>query len=294
MRIYLKMDLSDAISRFIQYCLFEKNLTKITIDDYNEDFRLFLKYFPDKKTVDDLNDSDIEEFTYQQSLNGLKTSSIARRITVLKNFFLFLDTEGIKKGLVKPIIMPKREKTLPVYLTVAEIDRLMSVQNIKKGNQLRDKAMIETMYSSGLRVSELINLQLKQINVDEHIITVVGKGKKERSIPIRDESIKFLKMYISEVRNKGVIVEKNYVFLNKQGKRLSRQYFFTCIKKYAKQCGIEKDIHPHTLRHSFATHLLENGADLRAVQEMLGHTKVETTQIYTHLSNQHIINAYDL
>jgi integrase/recombinase XerD len=288
------MDLSDAISRFLQYCLFEKNLTKVTVEDYRQDFHLFLEYFPEKKTIDDLKDTDIEEFTYQQSLNGLKTSSIARRITVLKNFFLFLDTEGIKKGLVKPIIMPKREKVLPVYLTVEEVDRLMAAPNINKPNQLRDKAMIETMYSSGLRVSELINLQLKQINVDEHIITVIGKGKKERSIPIRDESIKFLRMYITEVRNKGNIIDKNYVFLNRSGKRLSRQYFFGCIKKYAKECGITKDIHPHTLRHSFATHLLENGADLRAVQEMLGHTKVETTQLYTHLSNQRIINAYDL
>ena len=288
------MDLNDAISRFLQYCLFEKNLTKITINDYSEDFHLFLKYFPEKKTVQDLMDSDIQEFTYQQSLNGLKTSSIARRITVLKNFFLFLDIEGIKRDLVRPVIMPKKEKTLPVYLTVDEVNCLISAPNIKKPNQLRDKAMIETMYSSGLRVSELINLQLKQINVDEHIITVIGKGKKERSIPIRDESIKFLKMYITEVRNKGVIIDKNYVFLNKKGKKLSRQYFFVCIKKYALQCGIKKDIHPHTLRHSFATHLLENGANLKEVQEMLGHTNIETTQIYTHLSNQHIINAYDL
>ena len=190
--------------------------------------------------------------------------------------------------------MPKTPKKLPVYLTKEEVDRLLDVIPLTNKNHIRNKAMVEIMYCSGLRVSELCSLKMKQVNVNERIITVLGKGKKERSIPIREESLKYLLLYINEVRNKlKLIVDKSYVFLNLKGKKISRQYFFIEIRKYAKMAGIEKEIHPHSLRHSFATHLLENGADLRVVQELLGHTNIETTQIYTHLTNEKILNEYD-
>ena len=287
------MNINDAIDQYLQYCLIEKNLTSVTIEDYRYSLKDFLKYFPIEDT-NQLTSLQIEEYSFNQALDGKKPTSISLRITVLKNFLVFLDNEGITLKLVKDVTLPKKDSLLPVYLTIEEVDRLLNSIDTSTNIGLRDKALIEVMYSSGLRVSELMNLQLKQVNAQEKMINVIGKGKKERSIPIRQEAIDYLTEYIIKVRNKGKIVDKQYIFLNKNGKKLSRQYFFNRIKKYAKEAGIEKEIHPHTLRHSFATHLIENGADVRTVQEMLGHTNIETTQIYTHLSNSKIISAYNL
>lgn len=287
------MGINEAIALFLQSCLFERNLTQITIKNYQDDLKCFLRFFPEKQFTNDLLETDIQSFTYKQSINDLKSSTITRRITVLKTFYIFLEGEGIVKNLVNEVVIPKGQKTLPVYLTVDEVSRLLEAPDIKTIAGKRDKAMIEVMYSSGLRVSELINLQFKQVNAQEGIVTVIGKGKKERSIPIRNTALNCLNDYIIE-RNKNKIVDKSYIFINKNGKKISRQYFFIQIRKYAKECGIEKTIHPHTLRHSFATHLLSNGANLRAVQEMLGHKNIVTTQIYTHLESDKIISVYDL
>jgi len=288
------MDLDEAMNLFLQYCLFEKGLTEITIQDYKDDYKSFKKYFPNKKDTNDLTKFDLNEFSFNQSLDELKATSISRRVTFLKNFFIFLESENIKKGLVDDdVTMPKKEKRLPSYLTNEEVTRLLNAPLESKKNGIRDKAMIEMMYSCGLRVSELINLTFKQVNINEKIVTVIGKGKKERSIPVRNEAISYLIKYIDEVRKFQKIVDKNYIFLNNRGKKISRQSYFLSIKKYAKKVGIEKDIHPHTLRHSFATHLLNNGADLRVVQELLGHSNIETTQIYTHISSEKIVSNYD-
>ena len=288
------MKINDAIDKFIQYCLFERNLTKSTVESYRYDLKIFLENFPHIEDTDQLTEEDIDYFTYKQSINGNKSKTIRRRITVLTNFYYFLANSGINDELlIEEMSIPKTDKELPDFLTSDEVDRLLNAPNVKKKSGLRDKAMIQMMYSCGLRVSELVNLRLKNVNGQERNVTVIGKGRKERNIPIREEAILLLEKYITEVRNKGKIVDKMYIFLNNRGKKISRQYFFMQIKKYAKDIGIEKEIHPHTLRHSFATHLLENGADLRVVQEMLGHSNVSTTQIYTHLSNSKVINAYD-
>lgn len=290
------MDINDAIELFLEYKAVEEGLNiKSTIPDYKDDFKVFLKYFPTIKTVDDLNDELIDNFIYEQSLNDLKSSTISRRISTIKNFFLFLENEKIATNLVKEVILPKKEKHIPTFLSIDEIKNLLSVFDETKPTEYRDKTMVLVMYSAGLRVSELINLEKRSINFEEKLITLKGKGNKERFVPLNYIALEYLNNYLSQNKNNKVFSKSKYLFINKKdGKPLTRQYFFVELNKYAKRAGIDKKISPHTLRHSFATHLLENGADLRVVQELLGHSKIETTQIYTHLSTKKILDALDL
>lgn len=290
------MDINDAIELFLEYKAVEEGLNiKSTIPDYKDDFKVFLKYFPNIKTVDDLNDELIDNFIYEQSLNDLKSSTISRRISTIKNFFLFLENEKIATNLVKEVILPKKEKHIPTFLSIDEIKNLLSVFDETKPTEYRDKTMVLVMYSAGLRVSELINLEKRSINFEEKLITLKGKGNKERFVPLNYIALEYLNNYLSQNKNNKVFSKSKYLFINKKnGKPLTRQYFFVELNKYAKRAGIDKKISPHTLRHSFATHLLENGADLRVVQELLGHSKIETTQIYTHLSTKKILDALDL
>ena len=290
------MDINDAIELSLEYKAVEEGLNiKSTIPDYKDDFKVFLKYFPNIKTVDDLNDELIDNFIYEQSLNDLKSSTISRRISTIKNFFLFLENEKIATNLVKEVILPKKEKHIPTFLSIDEIKNLLSVFDETKPTEYRDKTMVLVMYSAGLRVSELINLEKRSINFEEKLITLKGKGNKERFVPLNYIAIEYLNNYLSQNKNNKVFSKSKYLFINKKdGKPLTRQYFFVELNKYAKRAGIDKKISPHTLRHSFATHLLENGADLRVVQELLGHSKIETTQIYTHLSTKKILDALDL
>lgn len=290
------MDINDAIELFLEYKAVEEGLNiKSTIPDYKDDFKVFLKYFPNIKTVDDLNDELIDNFIYEQSLNDLKSSTISRRISTIKNFFLFLENEKIATNLVKEVILPKKEKHIPTFLSIDEIKNLLSVFDETKPTEYRDKTMVLVMYSAGLRVSELINLEKRSINFEEKLITLKGKGNKERFVPLNYIALEYLNNYLSQNENNKVFSKSKYLFINKKdGKPLTRQYFFVELNKYAKRAGIDKKISPHTLRHSFATHLLENGADLRVVQELLGHSKIETTQIYTHLSTKKILDALDL
>lgn len=290
------MDINDAIELFLEYKAVEEGLNiKSTIPDYKDDFKVFLKYFPNIKTVDDLNNELIDNFIYEQSLNDLKSSTISRRISTIKNFFLFLENEKIATNLVKEVILPKKEKHIPTFLSIDEIKNLLSVFDETKPTEYRDKTMVLVMYSAGLRVSELINLEKRSINFEEKLVTLKGKGNKERFVPLNYIALEYLNNYLSQNKNNKVFSKSKYLFINKKdGKPLTRQYFFVELNKYAKRAGIDKKISPHTLRHSFATHLLENGADLRVVQELLGHSKIETTQIYTHLSTKKILDALDL
>ena len=183
---------------------------------------------------------------------------------------------------------------LPTYLTIEEVEALLEAPDLTKKGELRDKAMLEVMYASGLRVSELINLEKHQLNMKRGVIKVMGKGSKERKVPIGEFALEYVVKYIEEARNFNPGKDSKYLFLNREGKPISRVYFFKQVRKYAERAGINKVISPHTLRHSFATHLVEQGAELRAVQEMLGHSNIATTQIYTHLSKSRIRSAYDL
>lgn len=288
------MNINDAFLKYLKFCKIEKNLTNITIKNYQEDFDYFLNSFKNIKDTSALSNEDIDNFIYFQRKEGLKTSTISRRVSTIKNFYSFLESEKIKTGILKKISLPKKESYLPTYLTIEEVNNLLATFDNQTPKEIRNKAMIEIMYSCGLRVSELVNLKIKDINMEEKIIKITGKGQKQREVPIRDEAIFFLNKYINSVRKNLNIIDKQYVFLNKNGKKLTRQYFFEIIKEHAKLAGINKTISPHTLRHSFATHLISNGASLNAVKELLGHQNIETTQIYTHVAEEKIINAYDL
>ena len=287
------MEIADAIDLFHQYVLVEKGLSPQTWISYLEDLQLFFAYFSDKKTTDDLQETDLYEFLKYSLSLGRSVSTALRRLSSTRSFFLFLKKEGYYKGGIPDIEAPKKPKHLPNCLTEEEVERLLDAPDLTTPSGIRDKAMLETMYSSGLRVSELLKLEKGQVNLKKGVITVFGKGAKERKVPISDYAIEYIIKYINEVRNKSEFKSSKYLFLNKSGQPISRVYFFKQVKKYSELAGIETQVSPHTLRHSFATHLLNHGAQLRIVQGMLGHTNIATTQIYTHVSSEKLKSDYD-
>ena len=287
------MEIADAIDLFHQYVLVEKGLSPQTWISYLEDLQLFFVYFSDKKTTDDLQETDLYEFLKYSLSLGRSVSTALRRLSSTRSFFLFLKKEGYYKGGIPDIEAPKKPKHLPNCLTEEEVERLLDAPDLTTPSGIRDKAMLETMYSSGLRVSELLKLEKGQVNLKKGVITVFGKGAKERKVPISDYAIEYIIKYINEVRNKSEFKSSKYLFLNKSGQPISRVYFFKQVKKYSELAGIETQVSPHTLRHSFATHLLNHGAQLRIVQGMLGHTNIATTQIYTHVSSEKLKSDYD-
>ena len=288
------MEISDAIELFQQYLLVEKGLSKQTIESYTDDLKQFFTFFNSRKNTDDLVAEDLNEFLMYQMSIGREASTAIRRLSSTRSFFVFLKKEGYFHGEIPDVETPKKPAHLPNCLSVEEVEDLLNAPDIEKPDGLRDRAMLETMYASGLRVSELLALERGKVNIKKAIVLVYGKGAKERKVPLGDFAIEYIKKYIEDVRDKNVGKESKYLFLNRYGKPLSRQYFFKQIKKYAAEAGINTPVSPHTLRHCFATHLLENGASLRAVQEMLGHANIATTQIYTHISTKRIRSAYDL
>lgn len=288
------MEIQDAVEQFQQYLLVEKGLSKQTVISYTEDLKIFFQLFKDKKYVDELLGSDLIDFLKYQLSENRPVSTALRRLSSTRQFFLFLKKEGYYLDEIPAIEPPKKPKQLPNCLSEEEVETLLNAPDVNKPEGMRDKAMLETMYASGLRVSELLALERGKVDLKHGIIVVFGKGAKERKVPIGDFAIEYIKDYIEGPRKKNPGSGTKYLFLNRYGKPLSRQYFFKQIKKYALEAGIETNISPHTLRHCFATHLLENGAQLRAVQEMLGHTNIATTQIYTHISTKRIVSAYDL
>lgn len=287
------MDLDEAINLYFQYLRVEKGVSEDTIKSYQYDLQEFFKALP-KNDTDDIVPTDISDFVKIQSKKLLATSTVIRRLSSTKNFYLFLEREHIVQEPLGDIESPKGVKRLPISLSIEEVEDLLNAPKTDKPEGQRDKAMFETMYSSGLRVSELLSLKARNINFEKGIIDVIGKGNKERKVPIGDYAMEYLKLYMNDGRKKNPGKNSDYLFLNRYGKPLSRQYFFKQIKKYALEVGIKENISPHTLRHCFATHMLENGAELRAVQEMLGHTNISTTEIYTNISTKRILSAYDL
>lgn len=287
------MDISDAIEMYSQYILVERGLLPSTLNNYKEDLYHFFQFFPDKKTTDDLFATDLMDYFRYQLENELSVSTALRRLSSTKSFYLFLSKEGYIKEDIPDFETVKKPAHLPDCLSSEEVERLLDAPELDKPDEIRDKAMLETMYSSGLRVSEIIALEIKNVNLNRGVIQVFGKGAKERKVPLGDYAIEYINKYINEVRNKNKNKNSKYLFLSKYGEPLTRQYYFKMIRKYALIAGIDRPISPHILRHSFATHLLENNADLRAVQEMLGHSNIATTQIYTHVSSRRMTSIYD-
>ena len=288
------MEIIDAIDLFKQHVLSEKGLSRLTWQAYEDDLKMFFNYFKDKKTVDDLMETDLEEFLKYEMASGKKVSTALRRLSSTRSFYLFLKAEGLFSGEIGDMPTLKKPKTLPNCLSVEEVEMLLDAPDLKKPDEIRDKAMLETMYASGLRVSELLSLEKSQVIFEKNLIKVFGKGAKERIIPIGEFAIEYIRKYIDEVRSSNPGRKNKTLFLNKFGNPISRVYFFKKVKEYALKAGIHKDISPHTLRHCFATHLIENGAELRVVQQMLGHTNIGTTEIYTHISTKRILSVYDL
>ncbi|SRR5574344_867212 len=289
------MNWDSSIHDYELYLRLEKSLSENSIEAYSHDIHKLEEFFvvtdqtvsPEQVTIEHLH-----EFVYW--LNHQETTiserSQARIISGIKSFFSYLQIDNLIDADPTDLLeAPKMPRKLPVYLTIAEIDKIIGVIDVSKPEGHRNRAILETLYSCGLRVSELINLRMHNLHFKEEFIRVIGKGDKERLVPISDKAIKEINNYM-EYRCHMEIpeAEKDYVFLNRRGKHLTRVMVFLIIKEAAKMAEITKNISPHTFRHSFATHLVNGGADLRSVQEMLGHESITTTELYTHLDKQHL------
>ena len=293
-------DWNFYIKNFSAYLKIEKSLSIHSVDAYLHDVYLLTNYLKlQNKMVQpaDLSLNDLENFIAHLHDLSLSDRSQARIISGLKAFYKFLLTEDyIKEDPTTLLEGPKLSKKLPDTLSFEEIELLIGALDLSKDENIRNKAMLETLYSSGLRISELINLQISNLFFDSEYVRVIGKGNKERIVPIGSEALKHIGIYLEYVRRKLPQYPKfsDVLFLNRRGKPLTRVMMFLVIKKLAEDVGLNKSISPHTFRHSFATHLIEGGADLRAVQQMLGHSSITTTEIYTHLDQQYLRESLTL
>ena len=285
--------MNSFLNEYLSGLELERNLSRNTVASYKNDLSTLL-IFLENKGIDDPSDIEtnhLNSFFKSMTNLGLSSTSSARYHSSLKGFFkyLFLN-EYIKKNPMDKVLPPKRAKSLPAVLSFEEIDKILQQPKTDNKLGLRDKAILEIMYACGLRVSELIVLHVSDLYLSEEIIRVFGKGSKERFVPVGSSAIKWVKEYLKNGRPllSKKLKSENILFLNSRGTKLSRMGLWKIVQKYAHEAGIKKEIHPHTFRHSFATHLLEGGADLRAVQEMLGHVDISTTQIYTHIDREYI------
>jgi integrase/recombinase XerD len=281
------------LKEYLAHIKLEKNLSPNTVSSYKNDIGTFISFLKDAEVNDPSNitSENIGSFFKMLKELGLSGSSSARYFSSLKGFLLYLlKNKYIVKNPIEKISAPKISKNLPGVLDINEIEKILSKPTVDNKLGLRDKSILELFYACGTRVSELINLKVNDLFFADEIIRVFGKGSKERLIPIGSSAIQWVTDYLKKSR--PLLMKKskseNYLFLNSRGSKLSRMGVWKIIDRYVKEAGIEKEVHPHTLRHSFATHLLEGGADLRAVQEMLGHADISTTQIYTHIDRDYI------
>jgi len=283
------------ISGFTAYLQLERSLSPKSVEAYEHDVKLLEQYFTIKgiqKSVTAVELKDLQDFLVFLSTEfNMGAQSQARIISGLRTFWKYLILEDItKQNPAELLQMPKLGRKLPDTLSVNEIVQILEVIDLSKPEGVRNRAMFETLYSCGLRVTELVSLKISNLYLDIGFVKVIGKGDKERLVPIGSEAIKHIQLYMDNIRvhvdiKKG---EEDMLFLNKHGKRMSRIMVFLYLKEYAALAGIQKSISPHTFRHSFATHLIEGGADLRVVQEMLGHASITTTEIYTHLDRDYL------
>jgi len=277
--------MESEINDYINYVFIEKKLSINTKDAYYKDLIEFNDYL-DNKSINNVCYEDIVKYISFLNKKNETTKTIARKIVSIRTFFTYeLKINNIRNNPCEKIESPKLKKTLPNTLNYDEINKLLDIKE-DNAKDVRDKCMIYLMYASGLRVSELVNLNVNDINLTDEYVRIFGKGKKERIVPFSESTTKLLDKYINIYRNsllKGYLTDK--LFISSYGKGMTRQGFFKNLKLIAKNKGIKKDFSPHTLRHSFATHLIENGADLRSIMELLGHENIKTTQIYTHISN---------
>ena len=290
------MKWQTGISDYTYYLRIERGLSENTIDNYKRDLTKLLKYLEINsipKSPVHITKEELQSFIYTLA-KEVKPRSQARIISGLKGFFNYLIFEDYRQDNPMDLIeTPKVGRKLPDTLSVHEIDKLIAAIDLSKPQGERNRAMLETLYACGLRVSELIAIQLSDLYFKEGFISVTGKGNKQRFVPISPDTQKYIEIYQKEIRTHSPILPEysNTLFLNRRGKQLTRAMVFTIIKDLARKAGIKKNISPHTFRHSFATHLLQNGADLRSIQQMLGHESITTTEIYMHVDRTHLADV---
>ena len=283
----------SAIKKYENYLKIERGLSKNSITNYLFDINSIIKYYKidiEIMNTKDIDSDQIQSFIYEEA-KYKSSHSMARRISGLKSFFNYLVFEKIRSDDPTDLIeMPKIGRKLPEVLSISEVEKILLAIDLSHTQGQRNKAIVETLYGSGLRVSELINLNLSNLFFKEDIIKVIGKGNKQRLVPMGEYAKKQIQIYVDCFRSKNKIHPsyEDVLFLNQNGKRLTRAMIFTLIKKYSLEAKILKKVSPHTLRHSFATHLLENGADLRTIQVMMGHESITTTEIYTHMDTKYL------
>jgi integrase/recombinase XerD len=285
----------DALRAFLEFIAVEKALSANTCLSYERDLNKFLFFLKkDKINWSAAGESDLVRFVRHQSQAGLSARSTARLISALRSFYKFLVADGLTAdNPTAHLSSPSVWLSLPKFLTVGEVGHLLSQPDQKEPAGVRDRAMLEVLYATGLRVSELVSLRQKDLNLDSSFLLCKGKGGKERLVPIGRLAVKAVRKYLTEAYPRLVKRPTETLFLTRRGGPFTRQGFWKALKSYARKAGIASKISPHILRHSFATHLLERGADLRSVQMMLGHSQITTTQIYTHVSRERIRRVYD-
>ena len=290
------MQWNTAIEDFRSYIILERNQSDNTVLAYHADMLKLQSLLEENKTPMNVQREDIEAFLAAIHDLGLAKRSQARMLSSIKAFFRWMNLEGIREDNPSASLEgPKRDQKLPDTLSVEDVSALIESHDLSKNEGIRNRAIFEVLYSCGLRVSECISLMMNNIYFEEEIIKVIGKGDRERLVPIGRAAMHSLRIYLDELRSKQSIAQEGqgFVFLNRRGKPLSRVMIFYIVKEAADRIGLRKSISPHTFRHSFATHLVEGGADLRAVQEMLGHANITTTEIYTHLDQSHLRKALE-
>lgn len=288
--------MEQQIEDYLAYLNVERGLAQNTLDAYGRDLRAYARFLQ-QHNVTSFRDTEKEAVrAYLEQLHNLgrASSTISRNLAAIKSFYQFLvDEDLLESDPTVHLDSPKVVKRLPRVLNVSEVEALLNQPSLDNVHSIRDKAMLEVIYATGIRVSELVSLDLLDISLEAGYLRCLGKGNKERIVPLGSVAIKYLELYLEVARPE--IVKRSgetALFVNHHGRRLTRQGFWKIIKRYAKEANIDENITPHTLRHSFATHLLENGADLRSVQEMLGHADISTTQIYTHITRNRLQEVY--
>jgi tyrosine recombinase XerC len=280
------------IDKFINYLKIEKNASRHTALNYEIDLKAFSLFLGDKD-ITDLDHLALRRFLADMRSKSYSKRTIARKLASLRTFFKFLFREGyIKTNPITAITTPKLDKKLPKFLDIGKAERLVTAPPEDTVTGLRDRAILETLYSTGARVSELVGLDVDDVDFISGVLKVLGKGSKERMLPIGEQALSAMRKYLDKRESKRV-KDKSPVFLNKSGRRLTDRSVRRVVDKYIRSLSIEEKISPHSLRHSFATHLLERGADLRSVQELLGHMNLSTTQIYTHVTAERLKSVYD-
>ncbi len=290
------MSTERTYQNFLNYLQVEKGLARNTVEAYARDISTFLAFADEHGlSLESIEQDDVAKYL-QELYARLSARSVARNIVSLRGFFRFLILDRyITNDPTENLESPRTWRTLPGYLTGPEVELLLSQPDVSRPQGLRDRAMLELLYATGLRVSELIKLRMAEVNLEAGFLTTTGKGNKQRIVPVGDAAVAFIHTYLADARSGllGKSVSNPYLFLTRRGRPMTRVNFWMLVQKYGRLAGITKHLSPHTLRHSFATHLLEHGADLRSVQLMLGHSDISTTQIYTHVTRERLKKIYD-